>query len=104
VRQRRRRLTFTSGLGDLWNPWAPARDESQGRLAILSRPSPGDVSSPAWSFNRWATLAHLFRKAAEVSEPARAGSLKKSHFVDEGEARAFLLAEESEATKSEPSP
>lgn len=91
---RQLRVVFPSGMGDLLESWAPARDDGKGRLAILWSPS-----RKGW--DRWAHLALGFTKAVETSVTAGVSPRGMRFFVDEEEARAFLLADESEATQDQ---
>ena len=82
-------VRFHSGLADVWNSWAPAR-KGNIRLAVLWNPSPKNP-------DRWSNLSRSFGVG-------RTGPRLWEMFVDEDEARAFLLAGEWEATKGDPSP
>jgi hypothetical protein len=93
------RVGYPSGMGDLINSWASTRDEARCRVAVLWKPSPRP-----WPFDRWAVLSHVMQEAAETPRPAGVRPCWPCLFVDEDEARAFLLSDEPRATQSEQRP
>lgn len=77
--------------------WAPTHDGGKCRIAILWKPS----RAP---FDRWACLNHVILEGAGKPTRAGAGPGRLTFFVDEGEARAFLLADDPEAIGVPPAP